>query len=187
MSITPTPDSEAMAEDFPADVMNAADELVTSVNDYCSGRQEQVLCVARALQTERALHYDARWANKAVDDVKAEFAGALWDIRAERQRQIDEEGWTAEHDDENVDRDMAIAASCYAYEAGLADEDRGIDNPPPDWPWHARWWKPTDRRRDLVKAGALIVAEIERIDRAAAHAASADFQAEMKRRAEVAP
>jgi hypothetical protein len=29
------------------------------------------------------------------------------------------------------------------------------------------WWKPTNRRRDLVKAGALILAEIERLDRAA--------------------
>jgi hypothetical protein len=27
------------------------------------------------------------------------------------------------------------------------------------------WWKPKDRRRDLVRAAALIIAEIERLDR----------------------
>jgi hypothetical protein len=35
------------------------------------------------------------------------------------------------------------------------------------WPWSREWWQPKDRRRDLVRAGALIVAEIERLDRAA--------------------
>jgi len=36
------------------------------------------------------------------------------------------------------------------------------------WPikWMAAWFKPTDPRRDLVKAGALCIAEIERLDRA---------------------
>ena len=31
--------------------------------------------------------------------------------------------------------------------------------------WDSEWWKPKDRRRDLIRAGALIVAEIERLDR----------------------
>lgn len=34
-------------------------------------------------------------------------------------------------------------------------------------PWSRAWFKPTQPRRDLVKAGALTLAEIERIDRAA--------------------
>lgn len=38
--------------------------------------------------------------------------------------------------------------------------------PPRCWPWHIDWWKPSDPRRNLVKAGALILAEIERLDRA---------------------
>lgn len=37
---------------------------------------------------------------------------------------------------------------------------------PRGWPWGSSWWKPKDPRRDLVRAGALILAEIERIDRA---------------------
>jgi hypothetical protein len=43
---------------------------------------------------------------------------------------------------------------------------------PTDWPWPESWWKPTGDRRNLVKAGALILAEIERIDRAAQQGAS---------------
>ena len=82
------------------------------------------------------------------------------EIASERHRQKTVEGWTAEHDDRHSDASMAMAASCYAD----ADPYRG--NPPLRWPWALRWWKPTTRRRDLIKAAALIVAEIERLDRA---------------------
>lgn len=57
---------------------------------------------------------------------------------------------------------MAVAAACYI----MADDDPRADVPEL-WPWPSEWWKPTDVRRDLVKAGALILAEIERLDRAA--------------------
>lgn len=86
---------------------------------------------------------------------------ALDDIAAERRRQIEVEGWTPAHDDEHVAGQMADAASCYA----LYNYPRVIRTR--FWPWDAEWWKPKDFRRDLVKAGALIVAEIERLDRAA--------------------
>lgn len=36
---------------------------------------------------------------------------------------------------------------------------------PPESAYGYEWWKPTNRRRDLVKAAALILAEIERLDR----------------------
>lgn len=36
------------------------------------------------------------------------------------------------------------------------------------WPWDEQWWKPSTARRDMVKACALGLAEIERLDRAAA-------------------
>ena len=97
---------------------------------------------------------------------------ALKDIAAERQRQIDAEGWTPEHDDSHADGELAAAACCYAVGTiGLAKHspesaERGWRLPQPLWPWRRDWWKPSDRRRDLVKAGALIVAEIERLDRA---------------------
>ena len=96
---------------------------------------------------------------------------ALEMIIDERQRQV-EEGWTPEHDDRHDDGEMAQAAACYAMDDVL----RGLyfptdgDRVPDAWPWQAHWWKPSpdDRIRELVKAGALVVAEIERLQRAEA-------------------
>ena len=80
-------------------------------------------------------------------------------IAEERQRQITAEGWTPEHDDEHDNEQLAQAAACYAMPPRL----RG----PLPWPWDADWWKPGDRIRELTKAGALIAAEIDRLQRAA--------------------
>jgi hypothetical protein len=94
---------------------------------------------------------------------------ALVDIAAERRRQVEQEGWTPEHDDEHVSGELVKAAIGYASDVIRTDEQRllTVSFAPPIWPWDAAWWKPSTRRRDLVKAGALIVAEIERLDRAA--------------------
>lgn len=104
-------------------------------------------------------------------------------IKAERARQVSQEGWTPEHDDEHSDDQLAQAAACYAW-----------PRPRPvlvkqAWPWDRKWWKPAlpegeaggngglhfteaqwrdARVRELVKAGALIAAEIDRLIRAGA-------------------
>lgn len=86
-------------------------------------------------------------------------------IESERQRQIVEEGWDPKHDDKHDDRELALAAKCYLdwYVCdGVFGED--IMNV---WPWAKEWWKPTTDIRDLVKAGALIAAEIDRLKRSA--------------------
>jgi hypothetical protein len=91
---------------------------------------------------------------------------AARDVLAERSRQINAEGWTPEHDDAHEDGDLEMAASCYAY--NVADPDpEGEGRAPFGWPWDISWWKPSTPRRDLVKACALILAAIERRDRAA--------------------
>ena len=98
------------------------------------------------------------------------LANALADVYSERMRQIEVEGWTAEHDDAHADGSMADAAACYAY-AGSKETEGPLSwyrtVRLTMWPrsWSESWWKPKDRRRDLVRAGALIVAEIERLDR----------------------
>lgn len=94
---------------------------------------------------------------------------AVTDIAAERRRQIEREGWTPVHDDEHTDQSLARVAACYALPPlGPRDDDRIMRRL---WPqsWDESWWKPSpnNRRRELVKAGALIVAEIERLDRIA--------------------
>ncbi len=83
-------------------------------------------------------------------------------IAAERQRQIDAEGWTPEHDRQLRDGSLAWAAVAYALvpTVALGDYDRMSF-----WPWDLAYYKPTpdDRVRELVKAGALIAAEIDRL------------------------
>ena len=82
-------------------------------------------------------------------------------IAAERQRQIDVEGWTPEHDAEHSNGELIQAAACYALSA---DGFRGV---PTLWPFARQWWKPSNPIRDLAKAGALIAAEIDRLQRRA--------------------
>ena len=112
-------------------------------------------------------------------------------IRAERNRQVAEEGWTAEHDDEHRAGELALAAACYATPVPLFAmhvHASGVTFSDP-WPWEARWdgrpfdgnvlrtvperggtsaidYSQEERLRALEKAGALIAAEIDRLLRA---------------------
>ena len=99
---------------------------------------------------------------------------AIEDVLAERRRQVEAEGWSDKHDDVHTSGEIAGAAACYA----MHDLSFTIPNIKLGhtvamlvkdlWPWAQSWWKPTDRRRNLVKAAALLIAEIERLDRKAA-------------------
>lgn len=93
-------------------------------------------------------------------------------IADERERQVSQEGWTAEHDRAHVGGELVKAADCYIYAAVAAGTQRieslmevPCANGPwgPSWPWHKSWWKPSkDPVRNLVKAAALAAAEIDR-------------------------
>ena len=98
-----------------------------------------------------------------------ESAGVA-DIAAERARQIAVEGWTPAHDDEHGWGQIALAAASYAIGSRWNEGHKTESAPPTIWPWENAWWKPAPARRMLVKAGALIIAEIERLDRLAARA-----------------
>ena len=123
--------------------------------------QAQFRDVARRLLTQTSAE-----AALSAHQGEVERVSAIDDIAAERRRQVEAEGWTPDHDDEHGDGSLAAAAATYAFSAATADRFLAHD-PIGFWPWAAEWWKPSTPRRDLVKAGALIVAEIERIDRAA--------------------
>ena len=82
-------------------------------------------------------------------------------IARERQRQITEEGWTSEHDNTHRNGELVLAAMTYADEAHIGSV-RLIGS---TWPWDEKWWKPGSPVRNLVKAGALIAAEIDRLQR----------------------
>lgn len=90
----------------------------------------------------------------------SDLTKAAQDVLAERQRQIEVEGWTLAHDDQHLDGELPTLAAMYALGGSPAwvEGAVGIHD----------WYRPKDVRRDLVKAGALILAEIERLDRMAA-------------------
>jgi hypothetical protein len=94
-------------------------------------------------------------------------SSVIRDISNERLRQIQAEGWTPEHDDEHTRGQLAMAAAYYAI-SHLARKDGRCPYAALLWPWSMDWLKRKSRRHDLVRAGALIVAEIERLDRQAA-------------------
>lgn len=114
-----------------------------------------------------------------------EYSKAEMDVLAERRRQVVSEGWSAEHDDTHVDGTLVEAAVCYASHAAargwIFESDPTTyraEKPFPEnrvvfghgditWPkyWSWTWWKPKDPRLDLVRAAALIIADIERMDR----------------------
>lgn len=98
---------------------------------------------------------------------------AARDVLAERRRQVEAEDFDASHDDMATRGQLSMAAACYTFEASRACHwsygmrDVAARPLPAGWPWDSSWWKPAEPRRMLVKAGALILAEIERLDRSA--------------------
>lgn len=93
-------------------------------------------------------------------------------ITEERKRQIEKEGWSESHDAEHSDMSLAVAGASYALHAASAHTGEHFswgdifrECALKVWPFDREWFKPTpeDPIRQLVKAGALIAAEIDRI------------------------
>lgn len=85
---------------------------------------------------------------------------AIFDITSERQRQQSVECRTAENDDQHKWGELPRAAIAYIF---------AVVNPNAAkhwWAWDESFFKPKSPRKDLVRAAALLVAEIERLDRA---------------------
>lgn len=90
-----------------------------------------------------------------IEKIDAIDVSVCEEIKAERLRQQRQEGWSHAHDDSHVNGELADAAAFYASVKNIGDL----------WPWDSDWIKEHKRRRQLVIAAALIVAEIERLDR----------------------
>ena len=89
----------------------------------------------------------------------------LDELAAERARQINK-GWTPDHDDTHVRGELVLAASSFALRA---ERNCGwIGAGGLFWPWREEFPYEDDRRTRLMKAAALLIAEIERLDRAVA-------------------
>ena len=86
-------------------------------------------------------------------------------VGKERQRQITEEGYSFEHDDQEDSHQLSDAATVYACHSSARLLLLHL------WPWAKEYFKPDKdntidgRIRELTKAGALVCAEIDRLVR----------------------
>ena len=84
-------------------------------------------------------------------------------IREERRRQIEVEGYDAMHDRHHTPQVLCRAAVGYALHEDssklVADAAGNL------WPWNKEFYKPKDHLRNLVRAGALIAAAIDQLQK----------------------
>lgn len=81
-------------------------------------------------------------------------------IAEERQRQLTEKGWTAEHDDQHQPGELSSGGVAYAI---AAYEARPWLFCYRHWPFYMEQFHPKkDPIANLAKAGAMIAAEIDR-------------------------
>jgi hypothetical protein len=116
------------------------------------------------------------WRNaiEAVEEYKpaqaVDLGTGVKAIAAERERQLQAEGFTRDGDQQYRHGELARAATAYVQlaamdlAAGGTRDHIAWHGPAAVWPWAPEWWKPVDARRDLVRAGALIAAQIDLID-----------------------
>ncbi len=101
-------------------------------------------------------------------------------ILEERQRQVEQEGHTSTHDDKYNKGVLTMAAITYATAATSSPYLRNqfrtcaeVNKPLRHWPWEMSYLKlgcdddHSSRIRELTKAGALIAAEIDKLQREA--------------------
>jgi hypothetical protein len=118
----------------------------------------QNLCVS----TEPADTFYVRLREAAIRAGREPWTAGAWAIDRERGRQITSEGYEDAHDDAYIHGELVSAAICY-----LRPNNFEPGAPMAEWPLRASSWKPGSHKRNLEKAGALIAAEWDRVDRAA--------------------
>jgi hypothetical protein len=86
------------------------------------------------------------------EEIAISLNRAARDVVAERQRQLSAEGYSLYRDDLYVKGELAESGATYASLAGKpTSRSTG-------WPWGWDTFKPSsDRRRDMVKAAALLL------------------------------
>lgn len=85
---------------------------------------------------------------------------STYDVLAERNRQLTAEGYSEAHDDKHISGQIAMGAAAYlAASTGHFAQANSM------WPWEHRYFKSHGDERDLVKAGAMVLAELDRINR----------------------
>lgn len=130
---------------------------VLCILDHKGGGEKYVdpngLLAARVAEYKHVLAQEGKPPAPAIGD-GAEL------ILQERIRQVSQEGWSMNRDLSHSQGELAMAAVAYTKATYIDDGSY----PPLSWPasWDRKWWKPGNPIRMLVKAGALIAAEIDR-------------------------
>lgn len=116
------------------------------------------------LENESEMPQD--WLGEVLQQFEVDsLIGVVKEVVKERIDQIVNKGFTPKHDDQHTKGELADAAAAYANTKGYVDT----------WPFEIEDIRPKDRRHDLIRAAALIVAEIERLDRASAAEATPGY------------
>lgn len=84
-------------------------------------------------------------------------------IQTERRRQVEVEGWSEAHDAAHEPGHLLRAGVLYLWHGTDKAAPIETNGAPLSWPWEPRWWKPRARRANLVRAGALMMAERDAI------------------------
>lgn len=174
--------------DASSDVWPARVESLLKENEALRERENQFAQVLkdRESSTRDMLKERDDQANHAIRVNREEAGQAAYDralsdigytvsvgmIAAERRRQVEGESWNSLHDDGHDAGQLALAAACYAvesagrgsveYRLGNGGLNINVDAIGLYWPFDSKSWKPGTEIRNLVKAGALIAAEIDR-------------------------
>lgn len=134
------------------------------INDYDIAKEDEYLL--------ESLVYRGVCIGNAQASVAVVFA--IGDVITERKRQINQEGYSTKSDDAYQQNELLRAAVCYAdnvvsrgwvHDSHFGPEVYQSEEAPDLWPWGLDFWKPKNPRLDLVRAAALLIAEIERMDR----------------------
>ncbi|MCO8625166.1 hypothetical protein KGP96_07510 [Burkholderia multivorans] len=157
---------EPLARELDAIADRAGDRTVCVIKPLGAPSAADLATLRRLLATDRSNR--ATILRGVPPGSTVGISAAARDVLAERRRQIDVEGYTFRADDENRAGAMSSAAAAYALIGSGWSQAAALEF----WPeaWSGERWKPADSRRNLVKATALLLAEIERIDRQATRA-----------------
>lgn len=147
---------------WPQHIVDALDKL-EQIRDWAGLASGDL----RSMQLQADLHA----AQPSPPGPPAYRTQGVADVAAERARQIDEEGYTARRDDGTAEGNLTRAGIAYGFFA-LCEDVEALAAWPRDWEKP----KPRDRRRNLVRAAALIIAAIDRHDRACARIEEAKAQ-----------
>lgn len=123
------------------------------------------------------LPQEAASGEAVLPDAAVQVTAALLD---ERRRQQEVEGWTPDHDADHQGGELARCAAAYLM-AGPHDAERGHALGRSLWEFAGKDYRPSDLWRNLVRGGALLIAEMERLHALAAgyHFYSVDEDSEV--------